>query len=633
MRYFKNKLKTVLEPFVSEKFGETIEIRFLNPPKPEMGDLTISSAFELGKKLRKNPREIASDFVEILENMSEIDKIDIAGPGYLNLYFNKKIFIDKIDKIFDLKKENPSFNKIIVEHTNINPNKAAHIGHLRNAVLGDTLSRMLRERGEKVEVQNYIDDTGVQVADVVYGVIYIDKLSLDEIKGMEKIDYYLWDLYVKVHLIDDEKVKEIRKEVHHRIEQGQSPEKDYAEIISLKVLKRHLETVKRLGIDYDVLPRESDIIALNFWKKAFDVLKKKKVIRYQDEGVNKGCWVMDIFEDGEDREKIIVKSNGAITYVGKDISYHLWKFGLLEKDFYYRKLDEKHYISTSNIKQAEKGIGFGNGERVYNVIDQRQSYLQNIVKKALEKLNYKKEAENLIHFSYEVVSLSKKSARELGFKIDSDKKTVEVSGRKGIGVKADDLIDELERRAKFEIEKRHSELSEEKITEISKKIASGALRYYMLKYTLNAIIVFDFDEALKFEGETGPYLQYSNVRMMSLFKKYKNRFGENPEDSFKNIPDFDILEKEEKNKLWETIVFASRLDSELELSINNLEPAKLTKYAFYLCQRFNNIYNSFSVINEENREKRQLRIITIYIIYKQLNKILDILGIEKPDIM
>ncbi len=633
MRYLKNKLKIVLEPFIFDEYGEKNEIRFLNPPKPEMGDLTISSAFEIGKKLRKNPREIASSFVNILEEMDEIDRIDIAGPGYLNIFFNKRYFLSNIEKIFTLKRDKAEYKKIIVEHTNINPNKAAHIGHLRNAVLGDTLSRMLKERGENVEIQNYIDDTGVQVADVVYGVLHIDKLSIDDLKKMDRIDYYLWDLYVKVHLKDDEETKKMRREVHHKIEQGILPEKDYAEIISLGVLKRHLETVKRLGIDYDVLPRESDIINLKFWENAFDILKEKSVIRYQDEGVNKGCWVMDVFEDGEDREKIIVKSNGAITYVGKDISYHLWKFGLLNKDFYYKKMDEKHYISISDPDQAVNDISFGNGERVYNVIDQRQSYLQNIVKKALEKLGYEKAAENLVHFSYEVVALSKKSAEDLGFKIDSEKKIVEVSGRKGIGVKADDLIDELERRAKEEIEKRHPDFPEEKINEISKKIGSGALRYYMLKYTLNAIIVFDFDEALKFEGETGPYLQYSNVRMKSLFKKYEERFGENVENSIDNIPDFSILPEEEKNKLWETIVFASRLDSELELSINNLEPSRLAKYGFYLCQKFNYIYNSFSVINEEDEEKRKLRLITIYIIYKQLNKILDILGIEKPDIM
>jgi arginyl-tRNA synthetase len=633
MRYLKNKIKNVLEPFILDEFGEKTDIRFLNPPKPEMGDLTVSSAFEIGKKLRKNPREIASSFVSILKAMNEIERIDIAGPGYLNIFFNKKIFLSEIEKIFELRRDKTEFKKVIVEHTNINPNKAAHIGHLRNAILGDTLSRMLKERGEIVEVQNYIDDTGVQVADVVYGVLHIDKLSIDDLKKMDKMDFYLWELYVKVHLQDDEETKKIRREVHHKIEQGISPEKDYAEVISLGVLKRHLETVKRLGIDYDVLPRESDIINLKFWQNAFDILKDKKVIRYQNEGANKGCWVMDVFEDGEDREKIIVKSNGAITYVGKDISYHLWKFGLLNKDFYYKKMDEKHYISISEPAQSSGNISFGSGDRVYNVIDQRQSYLQNIVKKALEKLGYEKEAENLIHFSYEVVALSKKSAEDLGFNIPPDKKIVEVSGRKGIGVKADDLIDELERRAKGEIKKRHPDFPEEKIVKISKKIGSGALRYYMLKYTLNAIIVFDFDEALKFEGETGPYLQYSNVRMKSLFKKYEDRFGEKVGNSIRDIPDFSILSEEEKNKLWETIVFASRLDSELELSINNLEPSKLAKYGFSLCQKFNYIYNSFSVINEEDKDKRKLRLITIYIIYRQLNKILDILGIEKPDIM
>jgi len=331
--------------------------------------------------------------------------------------------------------------------------------------------------------------------------------------------------------------------------------------------------------------------------------------------------------------EVIVKSNGAITYVGKDISYHLWKFGLLNKDFYYKKFDEKHYITTSKKDEGEEGVSFGNGNRVYNVIDQRQSYLQNIVKKALAKLGYKKESKNLIHFSYEIVALSKKAAGEMGFVVDKSKSFMEVSGRRGIGVKADDLIDELERRAFEEVKKRHPEFSLKELKSIARKISSSALRYYMLKYTLNSIIIFDFDEALKFEGETGPYLQYSNVRMKSLFKKFESETGVKVEDEIKPPFEFNTLLPVEVESLWEAIIVGSRFDSELEASIKNLEPSKLAKFAFLLCQKLNYIYNNFPVIREKNREKRKITLFTLHFLYKQLNKTLDILGIEKPEAM
>ncbi len=633
MEYIKDKIEKIVSEYVKREFGKEYPVRFLNPPKISMGDLTLSSAFEIGKRERKNPKEIAEKLKALLIEIDEIEKIEIAGPGYINLFLNKEKYFNNIKNVIDYKKSGKKTGKTIVEHTNINPNKAAHIGHMRNAVLGDTLVRMLKFTGEEVEVQNYIDDTGVQVADVVYGALYIDNKSIDDLRKIEKIDYYLWDLYVKVYENDSEESKSKRREVHHKIEKGESPEREYAEFISLAVLKRHLETVERLGIYYDVLPRESDIIALKFWDSAFELMKESGVIYFQDEGENRGCWVMKVFEDGEEREKVIVKSNGAITYVGKDISYHLWKFGLLKKDFYYKKFDKRHYITTSKSEEAEEGISFGSGKRVFNVIDQRQSYLQNIVKKAISKMGYEEAAENLTHFSYEVVALSKKSAEEMGFKVEEGKSFVEVSGRKGVGVKADDLIDELERRALSEVRKRHPEFSSEKSESIARMISSSALRYYMLKYTLNSLIVFDFDEALKFEGETGPYLQYSNVRMKSLFRKFEEETGIKVEDEIKPPYFFESFESDKLESLWEAIVIASRFDSELDASIKNLEPSRLAKFAFLLCQKLNYIYNNFPVIKEKDREKRKITLFTLHFLYKQLNKTLDILGIEKPEAM
>jgi len=633
MNYIKNKIRKNVNEVIKSEFGLKLKTRFLSPPKIEMGDISISSAFEIGKKLKKNPRDIASLIINKIKDIKEIEEINIAGPGYINIFFKKDLYLRNIDKIFYPEKKSSEIKKVIIEHTNINPNKAAHIGHLRNAILGDTLSRILKEKGEKVEIQNYIDDTGVQVADVVYGVIYIDRKKPAELKNIKKIDYYLWDLYTKVQKENDNESIMKRKMVHHNIEQGINPEKKYAEVISLEILKTHIKTMKRINIDYNLLPRESDIINLKFWDNAFELLKEKKVIKLQKKGENKGCWVMNIFEDGENREKVIVKSNGAITYVGKDIAYHLWKFGLIKKDFYYKKFNQNSFITTSTPEKQETNMNFGSGEKVYNVIDQRQSYLQNIVKKSLNKMGFKEASKNLIHFSYEIVALSKKSADDLGFSVPKDKSFVEVSGRKGVGLKADDLIDELEKRALKEVKKRHSDISEKQSEKIAKKIASGALRYYMLKYNLNSLIVFDIDEALQFEGETGPYLQYTNVRINSLLNKYEKNFNTKIVDEIKDLPSISKLDEEEKNILWDIVIYASRLDSILTTSLNKLEPSNLAKFAFTICQKFNYIYNIYPVIKEENELKRKLRLFIIYFIHRILNQTLDILGIKKPNKM
>ncbi len=629
---FEKRIQERLEGWIEETFSEKCPLRFLTPPKVEMGDLTISSAFELGKRHKRNPREIAALFVERLQGLSFLKKVEIAGPGYINLFFHRDLFLH--ESFLEEEANDQTEVKVVVEHTNINPNKAAHIGHLRNAVLGDTLVRMLRAQGRNVEVQNYIDDTGVQVADVVYGLLELRHLSLEEVAKLERTDYYLWDLYVKVYERDDEESRNRRREVHRRMEEGLSPERDYAETVSLGVLRRHLETMARLGIGYDVLPRESDIIRLRFWESAFELLKESGVISYRTEGANQGCWVMEVFEDGENREKVIVKSNGAITYVGKDISYHLWKFGLLPKEFYYRKLDGRHWITTSSQQEDDPVHPiFGAAGRVYNVIDQRQSYLQNIVRKALAQLGHPEAAENLVHFSYEMVSLSKKAAQSMGFTVDEEKSTVEVSGRKGIGVKADDLIDELERRALKEVESRHVDFTREEKELIARQIACAALRYYMVKFSLNALIVFDFDEALKFEGETGPYLQYSLVRMKSLFRKYEETTGERVRD----VSNFDrfagVLPEEEENSFWEALLFCLRLPGELDGAVENLEPAKLGKYAFFLCQKFNYLYNNFSILKENDPLKRRVRLSTLLALYDTLGRVMDILALPKPERM
>lgn len=640
----KKELKNKIFERLSGQFPLTIEEIELTPtPDQKFGDLALAIAFPLAKKLKTNPRAIAVRVTDLLQGLEGVEKVEVAGAGYINLFLDRKRF--SLRKLFEERSSlEPEEKKVIVEHTNINPNKAAHVGHLRNACLGDTLVRCLRYKGENVEVQNYIDDTGVQVVDVVFGFLELEKKNLEDLDKIEgKFDYYCWDLYTRVsrYLAENEEAQRRKAEVLKKIEHGLSPEADYADYISKKIVRAHLATMKRLGITYDVLPCESSILRLKFWDKAFKMLKESRAIYYSEEGESAGCWVMKL-EDEPDREKIIVRSDGTVTYVGKDIAYQLWKFGLLGQDFYYRPFLEEngHRVWISSPEPTGYDVHFGAGSKVYNVIDVRQSYLQKVVVQGLKSLGYLEQAARSIHFSYEMVALSPRSLSEINVELteeEKDKSFLEVSGRKGIGVKADDLLDRLEEKALAEVTVRNPELSSETRREIARQIAAAAVRYFMLKFARNSLLVFDFDEALNFEGETGPYLQYTAVRLRSIFKKFEERFGYRPEKiiSPNVIDDFDFnqLSAEESRDFWDLLVYAAGLDEEVLRAIATLEFAGLAKFTFNLCQKFNSYYHNYPVLAEKNEQLRNFRLITMNFVHRVICLALDLMGIQVPEKM
>jgi len=620
------------------------DIELVSTPDEKLGDLALSLPFPLARKLRTSPRAIAARAVELLSGLEGVNRIEVAGGGYVNLFLDRQSFFDQKFRNLNKSGLEPEEKKIIVEHTNINPNKAAHVGHLRNACLGDTLARCLRYKGEQVEVQNYIDDTGVQVVDVVFGLIELENKTLTELEKMtDKFDYYCWDLYTRVsrYLADHESAGSRKAEILKKIEHGQSPEADYAHLVSRRILQAHLATMGRLDIGYDVLPCESSILKLKFWEKAFARLKEAGAIYYSTEGETAGCWVMKL-EGEEEREKIIVRSDGTVTYVGKDIAYQLWKFGLLGQDFYYEPFDQDtpRPIWISSGQPTGYDVHFGGGSQVYNVIDVRQSYLQKVVVQGLKALGYEQEASKSIHFSYEMVGLSPASLSEIKVELsaeDKDRSFLEVSGRKGIGVKADDLIDRLEEKALAEVAKRNPELEDSAKKQIAGQIAGAAVRYFMLKYARNSLIVFDFDEALNFEGETGPYLQYTAVRLKSIFRKFEEKTGGNSQELLTRVANsqFDLsqLKPEEARDFWELIVYGSSLDEEVLRAIATLEFAGLAKFTFNLCQKINGYYHRYPVLAEQDEELKSFRLKTIYFAHQRLNQALGLLGIQVPDKM
>ncbi|MGH9530276.1 MAG: arginine--tRNA ligase, partial [Terriglobales bacterium] len=554
------------------------------PPRVELGEFALPLAFELAKELRKAPRKIAEEIVSGIGPIEGFNKFEVAGAGYINVRVNRERLAESLGA--DVKPQAEVLSgKVLVEHSSINPNKAAHVGHLRNAILGDTFVRLLCFSGREVDVQNYIDNTGVQVADVVVGFQHIEKKSrgaIEQLSREPRFDYYCWDLYARVSrwYQEDTQNLQVRLRTLHEIEQGGNETAATADLISVAVLRRHLETMERLDIEYDFLPRESEILALHFWDAAFEKLKAGGVLFFENEGKNKGCWVMRrggtgpvaqillSANDGEDQpddvseedQKVIVRSNGTVGYVGKDIAYHMWKFGLLGRDFGYRKFfryPNGHECWISTVSGEPNHPHFGDVAEIYNVIDARQSEAQNTVIDALRGLGYNDQADHYTHFSYEMVALTPRCAAELGYELseeDRGRPYIEVSGRKGFGVKADDLLDRLIASAKAEVDSRHPELSDEERSTIATQIGVGALRYFMLKYTKGSVIAFDFKDALSFEGETGPYAQYAVVRATNIFRKA----GIDPQDFEKDVARYIPTGRLGQDDIWELWLASSK---------------------------------------------------------------------------
>ncbi|HLV02522.1 MAG TPA: DALR anticodon-binding domain-containing protein, partial [Acidobacteriota bacterium] len=509
-----------------------------------------------------------------------------------------------------------------------------------------TFVRHLRAVGRRVEVQNYIDNTGVQVADVVVGFHYLRKLSLEKVARIaEPFDYYCWDLYAEVSewYRQDESRLALRESTLRAIEDGDSELSLLADHVSTRIVKAHLRTMDRLGIRYDLLPRESEILHLRFWDEAFQMLKSRRAIYLAKDGANRGCWVMDLpGENGQpDETKIIVRSNGTVTYVGKDIAYQLWKFGLLNRTFHYRLFrwnddGETVWITTTEASGDEPD--FGGADFVYNVIDVRQSYLQRVVVQGLRSLGFHREADRSIHFSYEMVALSPACCDELNIELSEEERQkpyVEVSGRKGLGVKADDLIDKLVEKSLDEVNQRQPDLSEQARQEIARQIAVGALRYFMLKYTRNAVIAFDFSEALSFEGETGPYLQYSIVRANNIFRKAQERLPGWNEGCWRNKVGNCQFPEEffEDSEIWNLVLQIARIEDTVFQSIDSLELSQTARHAFSLAQQFNLFYHRYHILSEEDELKREFYLAIADSARRGLLRLTDLTGIQVPERM
>lgn len=692
--------------------GISLEI----PPNREMGDLAWPGALPLARVFRMAPRAIAEALAEKTAWPEEVDRVEVAGPGFLNLFLNRSTVLRQL--LESPERACGAGSKTIVEHTNINPNKAAHIGHLRNSVLGDTLVRCQRHLGHEVEVQNYVDDTGVQVADVVVGLLFLPEPDLAAAIGIETarrdelvdhvvgalggervpeasttdFDDLCWQIYPRVTSLypSNEAFSERRTDVLHAVEAGcDGMDLDEA-VFSLKGsvisgepysdraiarlalavaesnVRCHLATMARLGIAYDVLPHESDILHLGFWARAFELLKEAGAIRLELDGKNAGCWVMSLadspeFADMDDPDKILVRSNGTVTYTGKDIAYQLWKLGLLTDpngglhDFGYapfatweqggpaepvRYVGTRHTLArtTSNRSQSIAGHTFGKGTTVFNVIDVRQSYPQKVVKEAVRILGHPTAADRSIHFAYEMVALTPAAIREIekrsgqSFGLSDElmaKAYVEMSGRKGIGVKADEFLDILEATAADAVAARAGEAGPpDDLPRRARAISVGALRYLMAKQSRNRVLAFDFDEALAFEGDTGPYLQYSAVRAAKVFDKLRERRGEG---RFEQAEIPALADTDLPDDLWDLVLECARRHDVVRQAVDNLEFSLLAGHVHNLAQLFHKLYHGHPVVPEEDENLRRLRRAVFTLFADEMSIVLEeLLGIPVP---
>ena len=655
-RHLQRRLARAVREFLHRTYNLDLpNIVIEQPPKVELGEYALPLAFELAKKLRKPPRKIAEEIVAGIGHMEGFEKLELAGAGYINARVSRAAMAEALCVDRKPEAEAPA-GKVLVEHSSINPNKAAHIGHLRNAILGDTFVRLLRYADQQVDVQNYIDNTGVQVADVVVGFLHLEKKSraeIEQLAAQPRFDYYCWDLYARVsHWYEQSKENQkARLETLHAIEAGNNDTAMTADLISVAVLRRHLETMDRLDIEYDFLPRESEILHLHFWDAAFRKLKDAGVLIYQESGKNKGCWVMKraggnsdaaATEIAEEDQKVIVRSNGTVGYVGKDIAYHLWKFGLLGKDFGYCKFyryPNQHQCWISSEHGESEHPHFGGVAEIYNVIDARQAEAQNTVIEALRELGHKDHADHYTHFSYEMVALTPRCAAELGYELseeDKSRSSIEVSGRKGFGVKADDLIDRLIASARKEVDARHEQLSDAERASIANQIAVGALRYFMLKYTKPSVIAFDFKDALSFEGETGPYAQYAVVRATNIFRKAgfdPDMFEKEVASNISSGEFTKYLSGEAGNEIWELWLAAAKTSYVVEQCIATTEPAYAAKHAFQLAQLFNNFYHRHHILTEADEHRKRFLLATAGVLRRELIRVLATMGISVPPVM
>jgi arginyl-tRNA synthetase len=624
---FQAEVEEVLADSCRSKGYKDAEVDVSLPPNDSYGDLASAVPIRLAKRTGKKPGdlavELASKAMELAKKSKYIGAVSPHRSGYLNFSLNHPRFItDSINAIAsgDLGATKEKGERVAIEHTNVNPNKALHIGHARNLVLGDSLVRVMRYLGQQVQALNYVDDSGAQVADLIVGFKFLG-LS-DEAPPGVKYDIYCGDsVYTQVtrEYEKDPSLKGKQSIVLKEIEKGTGEMADYTRTIVKKILAAQLSTCWRMGATYDLLNWESQLVHSGMWEKIFESLKKMGYVKFQKEGENKGCWVIPDPETGE--EKVVVRSDGTVVYVAKDIPYAAWKIGLIGDPFgyeVYSKDQPEGILYSTTLGGNKLKTHFGGADLAVSVIDTRQSYLQRIVAKVLEKFR-EGSSRRYLHRSYEVVSLSKKTASQLGFEIEGE--FVHMSGRKGLYVNADTMLERLKEKAKVETRKRNLSESDEWVGAVAEAVAVSALRYELLKQDPDKMIVFDIDEALQFQGDTGPYLLYTYARARRILDKTGGKPGVDPASASK-------MTKPQETRLAKKM---SMLDISASTAGEFLSPKEIARFAHELAVTFNDFYESVPVNQEQDPQLRDARLALVDAASRVLAESMRLMGVPVRD--
>jgi arginyl-tRNA synthetase len=624
-----SEVTSLLNDALSKLSYPKVEFSVGEPPRPDLGDVYSNIAFQLSKELRKKPYDIAADIHERVVKTyldtrkdSLLSSVEAHPAGYLNFYANHaRLSYETLSrtKLFEQGAIDIGKNKrVLIEHTSVNPNKALHIGHVRNVVIGDCVYRLLQYTNHNAYVLNYIDDSGLQVADIIVGF----KFANFPMETSKKFDHYCGDdVYVKVNDLyeQDSSLVEKRRYVLKEIERPDSEIAKFAKELTGRVLKEQLMTCWRLKVRYDCLNFESQIIQSKLWEKVLAAMKQKEIVKTETDPSSRffNCLVIKAGLEGE--EKVLLRSDGTATYIAKDIPYAAWKVGLVGDPFSYHKytmqFDNTTLLATG-LDSNGPNPAFHGADLAITVIDTRQSRLQKIISKVLTMLGAA--PERYIHLSYEVVALSGDTAKALGIGI-GEKEFAHMSGRRGIYVNADQVIDALHKTAYEAAKKRNPDASDAWLERVAESIAVAAIRYSMLKQDLEKTITFDINESLSLEGDTGPYLQYAYARACRILEKHGGI-----------LPAIDqklasMLSTEHEISLLKEI---SKFDIHIEDATINLSPKLIARYAYCLATQFNAFYENVPVLHGDDPELVKVRLILVNTFVAAMKPTLSLLGVD-----
>ncbi|MFP3282942.1 MAG: arginine--tRNA ligase [Nitrososphaeria archaeon] len=629
-RIFRESVRRSVDAALAAMGAGEIEYSIDVPPERSLGDLAVNAPFRAAKILRDSPGAVAQRIADAIsrDRPGIIGSVSAHPSGYVNFfaepgemaYLTLDAALGPGGWTVDIGRG----TKVSIEHTSVNPNKALHVGHARNLVLGDSLVRLLSEVGYRVEALNYVDDTGVQVADILVGMLYLG-IPEEPVDG-SKYDKYCGDyVYVRVNDLYGSRpdLLERRREVLAQLERGSGPAAEVASRVVPRILRAQLDTCWRIGARYDLLNFESHILRAGLWDRVFEELKAVGAVRHVDEGELAGCWVLQA--PGEGEEKVLIRSDGTTVYAAKDIPYAAWKLGLLDDPFSYRRFADQpggRTLWTTALDVDEPGHPeFGSSEIAITVIDVRQSRVQGFVSYAVELLG-RGANKRYIHLGYDVVALSRRTAEALGIEIPEGSQFVHMSGRRGSYVNVDDVLEALALRAADEVRRRNQGAPEDWVRGVAEAVAVGALRYQMLRQDPNKIIIFDMDDALRIEGETGPYLQYTYARASRILEK-----GGSPATPITR----DLAALLRASEEVDLVKAMSRYDIELEAAASAMSPRSIAIYSYEMANAFNRFYEKHRVLQEPDEGLRSARLALVGSFRVLMGKLLSIMGIEPLD--